>query len=186
MATSRKVCLIFGIAAAGVVAVGLASWREVAVRYHMTLLRKDSGYLSQILDRPDGTLQGEAARRFIESADDASIFKVLLAELDRMGVLGSKMDGRFRIDPESGIRFQGDYVWMKASYSGSIAGPRSGLHWNISGMASSRLSLMQAILARHHFECKDPRGFPGAEFIFQDEPSWGPFFRVRHEGNIVR
>ncbi|MBI4606324.1 MAG: hypothetical protein HY721_30535 [Planctomycetes bacterium] len=70
MRSSRRgktAALLAGLGALAVLGAGLASWRDLAVRWHLWRLASDPGLLLEHATSPEGSLRRDAARAFVRT-----------------------------------------------------------------------------------------------------------------------
>ncbi|MBI4602389.1 MAG: hypothetical protein HY721_10565 [Planctomycetes bacterium] len=83
----RTVAIIAGLAALAVLGAGLASWRAIALRWHLARLEGDPGLLLEHVASPEGSVRREAARAFVRTpAGGEALLGLVVRESRRVDV----------------------------------------------------------------------------------------------------
>lgn len=90
-ATGRKVALVAGLGALGVLVGAAANWQNVAVQYYVYRMGREPDYLLELIERPEGTVQGAAVRKFLSSDPGP---QALLALYLRLGFANLEVTSR--------------------------------------------------------------------------------------------
>jgi hypothetical protein len=172
----RRTALIAALGALCLPVLALFSWRDFAVRYQVHRLRRDPERLLLILDRPEESIEAEALRKFLatERFPGEAVFRAYLSELEKPKVTMfrvGKEEAILSIDSRGTRHLSWAYVEESSKGGGSMAIP---------GARSTRLKLLQDLLASRHFTSSDAPGYPEAVFSFHEKGEKYP------EGSVFR
>jgi len=162
----RRAALISGLVAVAVFSVGIVSWREFAVRYQLYRMRRSHECLIRSIDRPEGSVAGQAVRRIFASKDfpGARLLQTYLEILTRART--DILDSRF---PEVGfcIRSTGEFDFFAMSAQpASIRRRAFNARLEAAPAEISRLFAIHALLSEAHYRGSDFPDHPGAAFSF--------------------
>jgi hypothetical protein len=167
----RRIAQSAGLASLAVIALGLFSWREVAVHYYLARFRSEPKLLIAAIDQPGGSIQAEAINKLVATGiwPAKDVLRYYLVELARVS---SKFEESLASSDKDEVQFQiGASGILDFNYSIDLPG------WAIHGSGFSgmlieaegvirRLRAIQDLLVDAHFKTSVIPEYPGAEFTF--------------------